>query len=232
MTISALILAAGQSKRMGQPKMLLPWGKTSVLGQVIETIQRAGVEEIIVVTGGAREQVEGIVTSCGLQVAHNNNFASGEMLSSIQVGLRALMLPPPSLRDTSPREASLRDKSAQSNLDNNLPLLGGFGGGREGVATLIVLGDQPQTQEGTVRAVVRRFIGTEFRLIVPSYQMRRGHPWLVARPLWDEILQMKSPQTPRDFLNAHAHEIDYVIVDTPSVLADLDTTDDYLKSRP
>jgi molybdenum cofactor cytidylyltransferase len=99
-------------------------------------------------------------------------------------------------------------------------------------AALICLGDQPQIQNGSVRAVVSRFIETGASLVVPSFQMRRGHPWLVARPLWDEILQMKSPQSPRDFLNRHASEIEYVGVDNPSILADLDTFEDYLKSRP
>jgi molybdenum cofactor cytidylyltransferase len=228
--ISAIILAAGQSKRMGRPKMLLPWGKTTVLGQVIETIQRAGVDEIIVVTGSARGQVEQIVTQHALRSTHNSEYASGEMLASLQTGLRALT--PSALKGASPHQASCMEKSAQSDLDNNFPLPGEFGGGREGAATLIFLGDQPQVQEGTVRAVVSRFIKTGSRLLVPSYQMRRGHPWLVARPLWEEILQMKSPQSPRDFLNEHAAEIEYVNVETPSILADLDTPDDYLKSRP
>ena len=46
MSISAIILAAGKSIRMGQPKMLMPWGNTTVLGKVIETLQPAGVEDI------------------------------------------------------------------------------------------------------------------------------------------------------------------------------------------
>ncbi|NOY98656.1 MAG: NTP transferase domain-containing protein, partial [Chloroflexi bacterium] len=33
--ITAIVLAAGQSRRMGQPKMLLPWGRTTVLGHVV-----------------------------------------------------------------------------------------------------------------------------------------------------------------------------------------------------
>ena len=82
--ISAIILAAGESKRMGQPKMLLPWGKVSVLGQVISTFQSAGIEDIIVVTGGAHEQVEEIVKENGARSVFNRNYANGEMLSSLQ----------------------------------------------------------------------------------------------------------------------------------------------------
>jgi hypothetical protein len=43
---------------------------------------------------------------------------------------------------------------------------------------------------------------------------------------------MRSPQTPRDFLNAHADEIEYVNADTPSVIEELDTPEDYLKFKP
>lgn len=179
---------------MGQPKMLLPWGKTTVLGQVIETLQRAGLKDILVVTGAERERIEQVVAQYGVRSTHNPTH--GEMLSSIQAGLRAL----------------------QANAS--------------AAAALICLGDQPQVEERSVRAVANRFEETGARLVVPSYRMRRGHPWLVAGPLWEEILRMPPAQTPRDFLNLHASEIEYVEVDTPSILADLDTPEEYRKTRP
>lgn len=207
MTITALILAAGQSKRMGQPKMLLPWGETTVLGQVIETVQHTGVAEILVITGGARKEVEAIAEKHKVRTVFNEGFANDEMLSSIQAGLRSI-----------------------SSL--SLPGKGTGGEGRIAEGALVVLGDQPQVQERSVRAVVSRFEETKANLVVPSYQMRRGHPWLVASPVWKEMLAMRSPESPRDFLNRHASEIEYVEIDDPSILADLDTPDDYLKSRP
>src|SRR5690349_8000755 len=88
--ISAIILAAGQSKRMGQPKMLLPWGKSTVIEQVINTFLNAGIEDLIVITGGARDQVERAILPYPVRQIHNEQYAVGEMLSSIQRGLRAL----------------------------------------------------------------------------------------------------------------------------------------------
>lgn len=208
--VSALILAAGRSVRMGQPKMLLPWGETTVLGRVIDVLRNSGIEEILVVTGGARKRVEELAAGYGIRVTHNAGFESGGMLSSLQCGLRALE-PPPGL------PYFLRNR-------------GGRRAATEGV--LIVLGDQPQIEARSVRAVASRFEETGASLVVPSYRMRRGHPWLVARPLWAEIEALSPPQTPRDFLNRHAAEIEYVDIDTPSILADLDTPEDYLKSRP
>lgn len=192
--ISAIVLAAGESKRMMQPKMLLPWGETTVLGRVLSVLRSAGVEDVITVTGGFREQVEAVAQQHGSRVVFNKEFVGNEMLSSIQCGLREMKA--------------------------------------EAEAALICLGDQPQVQERSVRMVRERFVNGKSRLVVPSYQMRRGHPWLVSRPLWEEILMMKSPQSPRDFMNAHAHEITYVDVDNPSILQDLDTPEDYLKFKP
>lgn len=192
--ISAIVLAAGESKRMGQPKLLLPWGETTVIGRVLSALRAAGVQEVVTVTGGFREQVEAVATRHGARVVFNAEYAGSEMLSSIQCGLGAL--------------------------------------NAEAEAALICLGDQPQVQEGTVRRVMETFERTQSRIVVPSYQMRRGHPWLVARPLWEEILGMKSPQSPRDLLNAHAREIEYVDMDSASILEDLDTPEDYRRFKP
>lgn len=188
MSISAIVLAAGKSTRMGQPKMLLPWGKTTVLEKVIETIRAAGIENIVVV---ANSEIAPEITNDRLRITLNDN---GEMLTSIQLGLQA------------------QKPSAE--------------------AVLIVLGDQPQIEERSARSVCEAFRKTKSKLIVPSYQMRRGHPWLAARPLWEEILNMREPETMRDFLNRHSDEIHYVECDTPSILQDVDTPEDYLKYKP
>src|SRR5262245_6630651 len=90
--ISAIILAAGQSKRMGQPKLMLPWGKVTVLEHVIAVFADAGIKDILVVTGSAHEQIEEIIFKCSenypVRSVYNNEFKTGEMLSSIQCGLR------------------------------------------------------------------------------------------------------------------------------------------------
>ena len=192
--ISAIILAAGRSKRMGQPKMLLPWGKITVIEQVITTFLSAGLEDILIVTGGAHLEVEKVVDRYRIRRIYNTDYADGEMLSSLQCGIRAM---------------SERVQAA-----------------------LVSLGDQPQLQEASVRAIYDAYRANGHGLIVPSFQMRRGHPWLVARSHWDEILSLKPPETTRDFLNQHAGEIQYVELDTPTILADLDTPEDYRASHP
>ena len=88
--ISAIILAAGESKRMGQPKMLLPWGEVSVINMSLSVFEKAGIEEIIIVTGGVREKVEETVKDYPVRTIYNCEYANGEMLSSLQCGLEAI----------------------------------------------------------------------------------------------------------------------------------------------
>ena len=196
--ITAIILAAGRSTRMGTPKMLLRWKKTTVIEHIISVFDDAGIDDILVVTGGAHEQMEEVLRQCKkrhpVRSIYNEEYQTGEMLSSIQCGLK--------------------------NMNDTVE------------AALIGLGDQPQVLESTVQLLKESFLHSKSLLIVPSYLMRRGHPWLVARPLWMELSLMDHTQTPRDFLNAHPGEVLYLNLETPSILADLDTLEDYRSARP
>jgi molybdenum cofactor cytidylyltransferase len=98
-------------------------------------------------------------------------------------------------------------------------------------STLIGLGDQPQLSLEAARKVLSAFESSGAQLVVPSYNLRRGHPWLVQCDLWSELLSLKSPQTLRDFLNSHAREIHYVETDQ-TILKDLDTPEDYQREKP
>jgi molybdenum cofactor cytidylyltransferase len=88
--VTAILLAAGEAKRMGQTKQLLPWGDTTVLGQTLRNVQGSAVHDILVVSGHRAEAVEAIAKAAGVQVIHNRRYAAGEMLSSLQTAVRAL----------------------------------------------------------------------------------------------------------------------------------------------
>ena len=192
--IAAVVLAAGRSRRMGQPKMILPWGDTTVIGQVVRVLRQASIQKVVVVTGGARRKVEADLSESAVRLVFNPRYAQGEMLVSLQRGLRA--------------------------VENEVE------------AALVVLGDQPQIKVEVVQSILDRYQISQAPLVVPSFQMRRGHPWLVERKLWKSILELQSDCTMRDFLNRYADQIDYLIVDTPSVLRDMDTPQDYQSQRP
>jgi CTP:molybdopterin cytidylyltransferase MocA len=62
--------------------------------------------------------------------------------------------------------------------------------------------------------------------------MRRGHPWLVDQSLLPAISTLGETDTLRAFLAKHADLIDYLVVETPTILADLDTPADYDHQKP
>ena len=89
--VAAIILAAGMSKRMGSPKPLLPLGDKPMLAHVIDTLHASqSVSILVIVTGHAADQLQPILDQPGVISVHNPEYATGEMLSSIKVGLRAL----------------------------------------------------------------------------------------------------------------------------------------------
>jgi molybdenum cofactor cytidylyltransferase len=192
--IAAIVLAAGLSRRMGQAKLLLPWGQTSVIGHVVETVIAGKIEKIVVVAGENQSQLEKALKGKPVEFVFNPNFSDGEMLESLQAGLISL-------------PAAVE-------------------------AVVMVLGDQPQMRASTLEMICAAFQLTHARLVIPSYQLRRGHPWLIERSLWPQILALRNAATLRDFIKANEGSIYYQGVDTPTILKDLDTPEDYQRDKP
>ena len=87
----AIILAAGLSSRMVENKVLLPWRDGEPIVRHVTSQFAVAVEgEVCVVTGRDAALVRAAVDGLNVTCAHNPDFATGEMLSSVKVGLRAL----------------------------------------------------------------------------------------------------------------------------------------------
>jgi len=87
--LSAIILAAGLSSRMGELKATLPLGRGTVLDRCITLFRTCGIEEPVVVTGHRREETGLLAERAGARVVYNPDFASG-MYTSIRTGVRHL----------------------------------------------------------------------------------------------------------------------------------------------
>ena len=88
--VGAVVLAAGLSSRMGQPKVLLPWERGTILEHILQQLALARVREMVVVTGHRADDVARAAAAWEPTIAFNPAYAQGEMLSSLQTGLRAL----------------------------------------------------------------------------------------------------------------------------------------------
>ena len=87
--VSAIILAAGQARRMGELKQLLPWRGSTIIEQVVDSVVASGVVETIVVTGYRAEEVAQKFAGKPVKVKVNDNYKGG-MSSSLICGLQAL----------------------------------------------------------------------------------------------------------------------------------------------
>src|SRR5215468_6125150 len=87
--VSAIILAAGSSQRMGRPKQLLPLGGKTLLEHVLSVVRSSNVDEIILVLGFAAEEIQRQIRTTGLVAIINPDYRQG-MGTSLRSGLTAI----------------------------------------------------------------------------------------------------------------------------------------------
>lgn len=87
--VAAVVLAGGLSRRMGRCKPLLPWGRSTVIERIVQTLLPFKLAEIIVVTGFKATEVEKTLKDYPVRTVFNPIYVKGEMLSSLQAGLNA-----------------------------------------------------------------------------------------------------------------------------------------------
>lgn len=87
--IWAIILAAGESRRMGAPKMLLTFHGRTMIENVIANVSESNVGNIVVVLGAEREALVNQISALNIKYCYNIDYKDG-MLSSVKCGFRNL----------------------------------------------------------------------------------------------------------------------------------------------
>jgi molybdenum cofactor cytidylyltransferase len=86
---AGLVLAAGGSRRMGQPKQLLPVDGRPLLGVVVAHACASSLDEVVVVLGGHADEIAAAVDMGRARIVVNAAFAEG-MSSSLKSGIAAM----------------------------------------------------------------------------------------------------------------------------------------------
>jgi CTP:molybdopterin cytidylyltransferase MocA len=89
MPVAAIILAAGESRRLGQPKQLLAYRGQTLLERAIRLVNEAGASPVLVVLGANFAMISAAIQSPDAIPIHNDRWRQG-LASSIEAGLRAL----------------------------------------------------------------------------------------------------------------------------------------------
>jgi molybdenum cofactor cytidylyltransferase len=199
-SLCAVILAAGESTRMGTDKALLPWPPVTAgrpatgetfLSAAIRTLNRFN-DLVIVVAGRNAPNLASVVYAHGAFLVRNPAPERGQF-SSLQVGLQEVL--------------------------NH---------GRD--AAMVTLVDRPPVHDTTLYALRSAFetaVAAEKWAVVPEYAGRHGHPFLMARELLEAFLKASANATAREVEHENAGHIQYVAVDDPFVAMNVDTPQDY-----
>lgn len=187
--IAGLILAAGESSRMGQDKALLTYRGRTFLETVVQTLREADVSRVAIVLGHHAEQIQGAVTLEGAEIVINRDYARGQT-SSLQAGLRAL------------ESADLE-------------------------AVVLCLVDHPLISADTVRALVASFRRSGAPVVIPTFQNQRGHPVLIGRALFSELLSLDPGEGANTVIRKYREATQFVEVDDQGVLLDVDDAEAY-----
>ncbi len=87
--VAAIVLAAGESRRFGSPKQLLPWRETTLLEHVVDTLLESSVQDTLVVIGHRAEQIGTLLRDRPVSLVVNEDWPEG-LSSSVEAGLQAL----------------------------------------------------------------------------------------------------------------------------------------------
>ncbi|MFZ0200908.1 MAG: nucleotidyltransferase family protein [Candidatus Sulfotelmatobacter sp.] len=198
-SFAGIILAAGDSSRMGRDKALLAWpppaagqppSSETFLSAAIRSLSFA-TEFVVVVAGKNAEAVAPVVYAEGASLVVNPDPSRGQF-SSLQVGLREVL-----------------------------------NRGRD--AAMVTLVDRPPVGTATLQALHDAFESSEQNiwLVIPEFSGKHGHPYLLGREMIEVFLRVPATSIARDIEHEHQEHIQYVHVDDPSVVANINTPEEY-----
>lgn len=198
-SFAGVILAAGDSSRMGKDKALLPWpppaagqlpSSETFLSAAIRSLSSA-CEFVLVVVGKNEAAVAPIIYAQGASLVVNPDPDRGQF-SSLQVGLREVL--------------------------NH---------GRD--AAMVTLVDRPPINAATIQILREAFAaaGQNIWAVVPEYSGKHGHPYLVGREMMEAFLRAPAVSIARDVEHRHQQHVQYVQVDDPLVALNINTPEDY-----
>jgi molybdenum cofactor cytidylyltransferase len=199
-----VILAAGESSRMGRDKALLPWplqpaGSTAGSATATDTFLSAAirlffshVDVVLVVVGKNEAALSPVVYANGASLVINPDPARGQF-SSLRVGLREVL-----------------------------------NRGRD--AAMVTLVDRPAVRVETLALLEAAFERAAIHrkwAAIPEYQGKHGHPILAGREMLEAFLRAPETSNARDVEHANQSEIEYVPVDDSLVAVNVDTPEQY-----
>ena len=218
--LTGLILAAGMSKRLGQPKQLLPYRGTTLLGWALAQAEASqALDEVLLVLGHAREDILAQVTLGRAQPVMNVEFSEG-CAASYRAGLAAadqraqgvmiLLSDQPGVDTEAIERGASAWRAASLAIEN--------GAWPEGV------GGVPE--EGLGGGTPLGAVSTAGLILTASYQGKPGHPLLFDRQLFPQLAALHGDKAAWKLVDQHPEWVQAIEMNRP-LPKDVDTQADY-----
>lgn len=198
--LCGLILAAGESSRMGTDKALLPWPPAASGSESSRhTLLSAGIlalephtRAIVVVAGKNADSISTIAGACGAYMVRNPDPSRGQF-SSLQIGLQAAL-----------------DRGCDSAM-----------------VTPVDCPPLAPSSLTSLREAFERAVARDLWAVAPENNGKHGHPLLVSWELIRRFLDAPIASNARDILHAHSDRIEYVAVPDDLTQAGMNTREEY-----
>jgi len=198
-----LIIAAGQSKRLGQPKQLLMYKGKSLINRLIDTVKEAGEFPITLVLGANAQLIQDQLTDKTINIVFNHHWQQG-MASSIKVGLEKII-----------NKVDLGNYDS-SRERNNQPIIDGI---------MILVCDQPFINSHQIKALIHLQQETQLPIAACYYAQVLGTPALFHATVFNELLALQGDIGAKKIISNRAEEVAKLHFEKGII--DIDTIEDY-----
>jgi molybdenum cofactor cytidylyltransferase len=206
--IAGILLAAGESKRFGQPKQLLNWRNQPFVRAVSLIALEAGLSPVVVVTGAYAQQVEDVLINLPVKIVHNQDWRSG-LSSSVRAGLSNLLQPP----------------TGNGTPTHPFHPAGLIDMGKVGAA-IFLLADQPQIPALLIRSLVDMHSKGLQPVVAPMVASeRRANPVLFDQVTFPDLMTLEGDVGGRAIFGKY--EVEYLPWHDDKLLLDVDEPADY-----
>ena len=209
----AILLAAGESTRMGQLKALLPWHGQTLLEHQVSALREGGADRVVVVLGHRADELRPLVErNEGVTWTLNPDYRQGKT-TSIKAGLSAL-----------PSSIPLDE----GDVLTSLPLSGEGQGGGEIIRDIVLLNvDQPRSAADVAR-ILNAHRAHDYTVTVPEYNGKGGHPIVLSASLLPELLEInEESEGIKAVVRRRPESVNRIPLDNPEILLDLNTPEQY-----
>jgi molybdenum cofactor cytidylyltransferase len=229
--LAAVILAAGESRRMGEPKALVDFRGKTFLQRLLDATRHPRIGLTRVVLGARADEIRAALNLDPAIVVENSEWQQGQ-LSSIQAAIRSL-LAAQTEGSGSGSTATLGcvpseylDEPTQAGVP---VLLKPAGHQTEGMLLCPV--DHPLISAKIVAALIEHFDSSGKPIVLPTFHGRRGHPVIFRGNLYAELLAAPPDVGARAVVWAHAAEVLEVPTEEQSVVLNLNDPEILRKAR-